>query len=133
MINYFIPLIGIGDFELNTNLSDYAERFDLKYSPVDESTEWETYSLEDEGVYLYVENNKIISIVSDLECLYNGRNIIGMNINEFINFYGIEPIGEPDALYVNENEFQIVYEFDDIGLQVWCLNDVIETVIASDY
>ncbi|WP_397301576.1 hypothetical protein [Nonlabens ulvanivorans] len=100
---------------------------------MDESTEWETYSLEDEGVYLYVENNKIISIVSDLECLYNGRNIIGMNINEFINFYGIEPIGEPDALYVNENEFQIVYEFDDIGLQVWCLNDVIETVIASDY
>lgn len=133
MITYFIPLERVGEFDLNTQISDYTEKFDFKYSPIDESTEWETYSLENDGISLYVEDDKIISIVCDEECIYKGRNIIGMNIDEFINSYDVEPIGEVDKLYVNENETQDVYEFDDIGLQVWCKNSIIVTVIASAF
>jgi hypothetical protein len=131
MVAYFIPLESIGEFDLDAQICDYTEKFNFKYSPADKSTEWETYSLENEGISLYVEDNKIISIVCDEECLYKGRNIIGMNIEEFISFYGVNPVGEVDELYVNDNETQNVYEFDDIGLQVWCRDDEIVTVIAS--
>lgn len=133
MITYFIPLERVGEFDLNAQISDYTEKFNFKYSPADESTDWETYSLENEGISLYVEENKIISIVCDEECLYKGRNIIGMNIDEFINSYDVNPIGEIDELYVNENETQNIYEFDDIGLQVWCRDDEIVTVIVSAF
>ncbi len=133
MVTYFIPLERVGEFELNTGICGYIENFNFKYSPIDESTEWETYSLENEEISLYVEDGKIVSIVCNEECLYKGRNIIGMNIDEFINFYDAKPIGEIDKLYVNENETQDVYEFDDIGLQVWCKDDIIVTVIASAF
>ncbi len=133
MILYFTPFEGISDFVLESNINNYLNEFNLKYTPIDDSTEWETYSLEDEGISLYVEDNKIVSIACEEECLYKGRNIIGMNINEFINFYNINPIGEIDELYINDTETQSVYEFDDIGLQVWCSNDKIVTVIASSF
>ncbi len=131
MVAYFVPLERIGDFGLNTDICNYIEVFDFKYSPADDSTEWETYLLENDGISLYVEDDKIVSIVCDEECLYKGRNIIGMDINEFINFYNVNPVGEVDRLYVNDYETQDVYEFDDIGLQVWCSNGIIITVIAS--
>jgi len=133
MINYFIPLERVGEFELDTDIKNYKKIFNFEYTPADESTGWETFSLENEGISLYVEDNKIVSIVCDEECLYKGRNIINMDINEFMNFYGVNPVGEIDKLYVNDNDTQDVYEFDDIGLQVWCENDKIVTVIASAY
>lgn len=133
MITYFIPLEKVGEFYLNTKISDYTKKFSFQYSPADESTEWETYELENEGISLYIEDDKIISIVCNEECLYKGRNIIGMNIEEFINFYDVNPVGEVDELYVNENEIQNVYDFDNIGLQVWCKQGTIKTVIASNF
>lgn len=133
MVTYFIPLERIGDFELNADICNYIENFDFEYSPADESTEWETYSLKNDDISLYVEDGKIVSIVCNEECIYNGRNIIGMNIDEFINFYEVNPIGEIDKLYVNDNETQDVYDFDDIGLQIWCKDDIIVTVIASAF
>lgn len=133
MITYFTPLEGVGEFELNTQIGNYTKLFNFKHSPADESTEWETYSLENQGISLYVEDGNIISVMCDEECLYKGRNIIGMNIDEFINFYDVNPIGEIDELYVNENETQNIYEFDDIGLQVWCKNNIIVTIISSAF
>ena len=131
MVNYFIPLKRVGDFELNAQISNYADKYNFKHSSIDKSTGWETYSLVNEGISLYVEDGKIVSIVCIEECLYQGRNIIGMNINEFIGFYDIKPVGEIDQLYVNDYETQNVYEFDYIGLQIWCKEDTIVTAISS--
>jgi len=128
---YYIPFECIGDFFLKSNISNYTKDFEFKYTPVDDVTEWETYEELDLKLSLYVENEIIQSISCNEECLYNGRNIIGMEINDFMNFYDIEPVGEVEKLYVDEDETQDVYEFDDIGLQVWCRNNIIVTVIAS--
>lgn len=131
MIMYYIPFECVGDFFLKSNISDYTEIFEFKYIPVDDVTEWETYEELDLKLSLYVENGTIQSISCNDECLFKGRNIIGMEIDEFMNFYNIEPVGEVEKLFVNGDETQDVYEFDDIGLQVWCRNNVIVTVIAS--
>ncbi len=128
---YFLPFECIGEFILKSNIADYKNDFRFKYTPPDETTEWETYEELETKLLLYVENEIIQSISCNEECLFKGRNIIGMSIDDFVNFYGIEPVGELDKLYVNDNETQDVYEFDDIGLQVWCSNDTIVTVIAS--
>lgn len=131
MVMYYIPFECIGDFFLKSNISNYTKDFEFKYTPVDDVTEWETYEELDLKLSLYVENEIIQSISCNEECLYNGRNIIGMEINDFMNFYDIEPVGEVEKLYVDEDETQDVYEFDDIGIQVWCRNNIIVTVIAS--
>ena len=133
MINYLIPFERIGDFEIEGNLSDYKQNFNFEYTPADDTTGWETYELIDDGISLYVENNKIKSIACDDECLYKGRNIIGLNIEEFINFSELTPEEEIDECFLDEDIVQSVYEFDDIGLQIWCENDIIVTVIASAF
>ena len=131
MINYFIPFEKIGDFKFDSDIDMYKSQFNFIHTPIDVSTNWETYLLESEDLELYVELNRIVSIVCREECLYKGRNIIGMDIDQFIRFYEINPIGEIDKLYVSDKELQDVYEFDDIGLQVWCTSSIIRTVIAS--
>lgn len=131
MINYFIPLYGVGQFELHTRIYVYTEIFDFIFSPADDSTGWETYELDGANLCLYVEKGVIVSIACMEECLYKGRNIIGMKIHEFINYYETYPSGDIDKLYVNNDEIQDVYEFDDLGMQIWCSNDIIVTTIIS--
>lgn len=131
MIIYLVPFEQVGDFYLKSRISTYIDDFKFEFTPTDETTGWEMYEEQSLGISLYVENNIIESISCNEECLYGGRNIIGMNIDEFMNFYGIKPNEEVDKLYVSEDEMQDVYEFDDIGLQVWCSDNIIVTVIAS--
>lgn len=131
MISYLIPFKQVGDFHIESSLSNYRDTFEFKHTPSEDSTNWDTYELVDEGVSLYVDNDIIISISCDQECLYKGRNIIGMLIDEFIAFTGLNPQGEVDSLWVSDDKKQDVYEFDDIGLQVWCEDDIIVTVIAT--
>ncbi len=131
MIMYFIPFDCIGDFVLKSKISNYTKDFQFNYVPADDTTEWETYEEQHLNLSIYVENEIIQSISCNEECLYKGRNIIGMNIDEFMSFYNIEPVGKVDKLYINDDETQDIYEFDDIGLQAWCSKGIIVTAIVS--
>lgn len=131
MILHFNPFENVGNFQINSNIKDYVHNYSFTFTPINDTTEWETYELVDEGIVIYVEKDLIISISCDTELLYKGRNIIGMNINEFINFSNFKPDDFIDKLWVSDDEQQEVYEFFDIGLQVWCSDNVIVTVIAS--
>ena len=133
MILYLVPFERVGDFELGGDLINYKENYNFDYSPADDSTGWETYSIQDEGLSIYTEANKIVSIACDEECLYNGRNVIGMFIDEFVSFFNMQSTGEVDTYVKENNIIQNIYEFDEIGLQVWCENDLIVTVIASPF
>jgi hypothetical protein len=131
MILYFIPFERIGGFILESNIEDYKNK-KFTHTPIDDVTEMETYSIDDLGLSLYVENGKIDSVECNDECLYKGRNLIGMTIEEFISHTEEKYYGEVDELDFEEDNIpQYVYEFDDIGLQVWCKNNVIVTIIAS--
>lgn len=53
-----------------------------------------------------------------------------MNIIEILNYYNLQEV-RPEKMYMSDEEIQDVYEFDEIGLQICCKNDIIVTAIAT--
>lgn len=135
MIAHFEPFQGIGEFKIGANIAPYMKKFALEFTPADSSTGWDTYELEHPEISISTEENVIVSIACYDECLYKGRNMIGMTIEEFLNYYELKSDGEADELLFEEGDVepQFVYEFDSIGLQVWVKKDHILNVIASGY
>jgi hypothetical protein len=133
MIAYFLPFRGIGDFMFNEPIASYINTFDFTIYSKDGKYDCDKYTIDNPDISLHVDdNNNIESISCHEECLYKGRNLIGMTIEEFISHTGEKYYGEVDRLdFEDDGVPQYVYEFDDIGLQVWCKNDVIITIIAS--
>lgn len=132
MVAYLVPRHQVGDFKLNEDISFYIEKFNLSQKPSEDNTGWTVYDF-DTNISLFVEDGKIESISCTEECLYKGGNMIGMSFETFLSYYKIKPEGPPDILYVNDDEVQNVYEFDEIGLQIWCDENYIKTVIVSDF
>ncbi len=128
-----IPNKSVGEFKLNDDISSYLKKYDFEYLPPDDIFYWETYLLEDEGIDItVVEDNKIDFIFCRKNCYLNGKNLIGMNINDFIKLVGIEP-DEIETLYVTDTDTQDVYDFDDLGFQVWCDKDTIVSIAVNTY
>lgn len=132
MILNFIPFKCIGEFKISSRIHDYLQRYDFEYTEPDNITGWATYDLNELGLSLYVDKEKIISISCNKECVYREKNLISMGIDDFISWAELKIYGRIDELYLEEDDIpQYVYEFDDIGLQVWVKNKLIKTVIAS--
>lgn len=133
MIAIFQPFECIGEFVFGTSINDYKNEFKFTLYPKEGTNDCDKYNIDNPDLSLYVdENNLIESINCRDECLYKGRNLIGMTIEDFISHTGEKYYGEIDILdYEDDGVPQYVYEFDDIGLQVWCKNNIIVTIIAS--
>lgn len=126
------PFISVGPFFFDKSVDDY-QSYDFVFEPSDDKTEWSEYDLPEFGLTLYVENGLIVSINCNKQCWLNGINLIGYNIYEFAEQFGL-PIEdrEFDQLYTaNLDQYQDVYEFDELGMQIWSLKGVIQTVICS--
>jgi hypothetical protein len=127
-----IPNKSVGEFKLNDDISIYLKKYDFEYLRFDDIIVSEMYLLEDEGITLSVEDNKIDSISCEKNCYLNGKNIIGMNINEFIKLIDAKP-DEIETLYVTDTDTQDVYDFEDLGFQVWCDKDTIVEIVVITY
>lgn len=127
----FKPLSGVGPFVIGNKISTYKKDFDFTYSNM---IDYEVYTINHPDISLYVESDKIVSINCREECIFDGKNIIGMTIKEFVKVYNLKINGLVDKLdYEDDNVPQYVYEFDNIGLQVWVKNKRIKSVIATTY
>ncbi|WP_299223821.1 hypothetical protein [uncultured Psychroserpens sp.] len=117
----------------NKSIYNYLDTFEFKIYRKDGDNDCDKYRIDNPDISLYLDdNNKIESINCRDECLYKGRNLIGMTIEDFISHTGEKYYGEVDILdYEDDGIPQYVYEFDDIGLQVWCKNNIVVTIIAS--
>lgn len=132
MINILKPFNSIGSFFLGDEIKKYLQKYNFRQTPVDLSTGWETYSIDDEGIALFTENDIIVSILCEKVCIFNDKNIIGMNFNKFIKSYNLSFNEEGELLDIDDYEQQKVYDIEEIGLQVWCdNNNNILTIIAS--
>jgi hypothetical protein len=132
MIPFLIPFKYVGDFKINSKISNYFNLYEFEIFPKDGEYDSEKYNIYNPSISLFVENEIIESICCDEECLYKERNLIGMSIDEFISHTGEKYYGEIDeADFEEDNIPQYIYEFEDIGLQVWTKNDIVVTVIAS--
>ena len=127
-----IPNKSVGEFKLNDDISSYLKKYDFEYLPPDDIVYWEMYLLEDEGIDIAVEDNKIDSIFCSKNCYLNGKNLIGMNINDFIKLIDAKP-DKIETLYVTDTDTQDVYDFYDLGFQVWCDKDTIVEIVVLTY
>lgn len=87
------PSISYGRFRVGTNVSDYNDCIEKTYSGDNH------YTLDEYVVRLYGyaitlccrESGFIETICFDEHCLYNGKDLIGMNILDFMRMMNKEP------------------------------------------
>jgi hypothetical protein len=127
----FYPFVGVGDLKFGTSIEFIIEKRDFNFKVENDNTNWLTFENEKLGLNLYFENNLLISISCFKTLVYKGINIIGLTISELIETLVIKSISLPDKIFINEFEFQTVYEIDEYGLQIWIENNKIVTVIVS--
>ena len=66
------------------------------------------------------------------ELVYKNTNLIGLTIDDFKKITGADYVGEVDIRDFHEDEPpEYVYEFEEIGAQVWTHYDRIVTIIVS--
>lgn len=128
MKNILNPFIGIGEFSLNSPISDYCDIFNLIEDEYDNITNWTTYYIEGQDIILFVENNDIVSIKCKESCIYNTINLINSSIDIFKNLNLDFQFDE--ELFINDFEKQKVYNVDSLGLQCWTnLDNIIVSII----
>ena len=133
----FIPNISLGVFKFNNNIEKYIHQFDFEYSQVEPDYDYYVYEFEHPNINVYVEEGIIETISCREKCIYKGKNIIGMKIQKFINLSSAFPnLNLTDTTYTdeenkNKDNPQIIYEFENLGLQAWVKNGYIKSVFCS--
>lgn len=125
------PKIGLGSFLLDSSINNYTELYNFNTETIDQFGEI-AYISNEFDIIIYVRDSIISTIAIYKECFYKNLNIVGMNINDFIRYFDEVYYGEIDELDFEEDNIpQHVYEFEDIGAQIWTKEDIIVTVILS--
>lgn len=132
------PFVKVGEFLLNESISKYLNKYKFTVSKeLYDGYFVMNYSLENPDMTIFLKHNncQIIDFIACYEVLfYKSVNLIGLTIDEFKNVTKSEYYGEVDELDFEEDNIpQYVYEFDDLGLQVWekGKNGKIVTIIIS--
>jgi hypothetical protein len=127
----WIPQKKVGPFKFGHSIKEYIQKYNLVSIPEEynEKASWSVYKVgEDDRIY--VEEDKIVSILCCSKCLYKDRNLIGMSIDEVSILLGSKP-DEKDMVELS-NGLQEVYEYDQFGLQLWVMNGNVITAIIDD-
>jgi hypothetical protein len=129
------PNVSVGDIKLGDDIENYPTRA-LEYSDEAGEDPYSCFAFTDTPVQAFVnEAGRIETIRCETECIWQGVNLIGMEFAEFQTLYPEEP-DEVDRLLVDTpdgEQDQDVYDYDDLGLQVWSHNGKIVVIMASIY
>lgn len=102
----------------------------------EKSFSYVSYDFFMENIIIWTTGNKIETIRCDVNCFWKGQNLINMFYDDFIILSGQQPDGE-DVCYVpispNRGQNQKVYDFDELGLQLWIWRKKIKTILVSSY
>jgi len=133
MILRWIPLKSVGPFNFGSLIQKYYGKFCLKYIPdeYNEKVGWDVYGISDEDIRIYFEEGKIEAVSCGINCIYNDMNMIGMKAEELISILG----DKPDTVETEElsDGLHEVYDFDNLGLQIWTKKGIVVTAICSGY
>jgi len=130
-----IPSVSVGGMRFNDDISKYV---DFEHTFYSRGTDF------DDDLYVFVspplsvyvsDKGKITSICCRKECFYNGVNLIGLGIDNFIMLSNERPDKfEKNYILVEDREQnQTVYDFDSLALQIWTWRKKIVTVFCSNY
>src|SRR5574344_1800907 len=116
-----IPQISVGNFILGYNIKEYLYLPHRIIHHNEDEASYDSYIFDDLGITIWVENNKIDTISCIKECIWGNNNLIKMHFDAFLSIYNKIP-NKTEKIYILVNgkgQNQIVYDFDEIGLQIW--------------
>lgn len=125
-----IPLKSIGPFLFNSELSHYTS-LALTELPeeYDKEVGWRSYALPDNDVRIYVENGTIVSIACYDECIFCNYDLVGLH--EEVSKSIIQSKLTHLEIMELDDEVKVILEYDDIGMQVYIKDGVVESVTCN--
>ncbi|WP_295712252.1 hypothetical protein [Mucilaginibacter sp.] len=133
-----IPNISVGLFKLGDNINNYNS-YKSDYNKKSHNDEYmeDYYEFVDPPLIVFVNgNNEITTINCNVECLWEGINLIGFLFDAFLKLASIKP-NNHELIYVLKNadkgQNQHVYTFENFGIQVWTWRNKIVTVSCTSY
>ncbi|WP_294626895.1 hypothetical protein [uncultured Bacteroides sp.] len=130
-----VPNVSVGMFVLGDNINRYlslshtVEHIDRGFYSYDD------YEFPEQYVSMWVENQKIEFITCDTYCFWHNENLIGMSYDRFLLLIGGQQPDDEDVCYIpiskDRGQNQKVYDFENLGLQIWVWRNKIKTVIIS--
>ena len=130
------PNVSVGGILFGDSIENYDDR-QFEYEGEILSSAYQSYSFADIPVTAYVEDGRIESITCETECVWQGKNLINLEYDEFVVIYPQKP-DKIDRLTVmqedgSDGQEQDVYYYGEIGLMLWVFDNKIVTVIATVY
>lgn len=119
------------EFDIHAPISNY---FYKKYEELatDVIHPFKRYKFVSPEVEIWCWENMIDTIVCTCTCIYENTNLVGLGYNTFLKMFGvISP--ESKQIYIDTNgrkELRHVYEFDELGLQLWVWHKKIKTILV---
>ena len=134
----FVPFEQVGIFKLDDDVEKYSDNL-LNYIYKKGYFNNDEYHFGDNDIkknshFLSIQDGKIRTIFCYKELIYKNINLIGLTIDEFKKITQSDYVGEVDVIDFHEDEPpEYVYEFEEIGAQVWTHYDRIVTIIVSGH
>ncbi len=130
-----VPNISLGPFVIGTKIDDYVARFGARLEEESDAdlTGWQNYSLPHSDDYLCAEDGLLVSATARGGVTYKGAELVGLTIADLESLLGCCADDIGDAVEYDDGEVQTPYDFNDLGLQVWTVDDKVVTVSCLDY
>ncbi len=128
----WIPFRKVGVFVFGEDINNLINKYNLLFlsDERNENVGWNVYTMPEDDIRIYTENDNIISIACYENCYYNNINMIGCSIEEICNMLKSKYNNDIDEIEIDDKP-EKVYDFDDYGVQVWERNGKIVTVICD--
>ena len=99
----------------------------------DDPLDYDAYYFDNLNFDIWVKKGKIVTISCEIECYWQGENLIKMPYDDFLALVNYQQPDKEEVLYVPINrdrgQNQTVYNFDELGLMVWVWRKKIRTVL----
>lgn len=128
----FKPWQSVGVFHFNDNIEHYQHILSDWIFETQDKYGKEHYHTHNHRMIISVYQHKIISIFCYETLYYQGVNLIGLTIDEFMNITQANFVGEPEVIDFEDDSYpQTIYHFDMIGAMVWTKQHHIVTIIVA--
>jgi len=129
----FIPNYSVGDFIFKTPIDLYLEKPHSVETFKEKYYNYDSYYFYEDDVTVDVENGLVCNIICDNNFYWNNYNLIRMNFEFFLLEFNLKYDYFEKIYLAGIKQTQKVYDFDELGLQVWVWRNLIRTVIVSKY
>lgn len=125
----------LGDVELGVSIGALKCKNDIVLDEKVETevSDWETYKVANEKIYIDFENESVVCIRSYEYFFFREKNIIGMHIQDLIMELGVVPDERGESIEYEDGDIQVSYDFLSLGLHVYCSDDVIVSATCLTY